>query len=70
VVLVGQYHPPGIVRWSTPDWVVISGSDADRSPAVQATYASRGSTVLHTAQTGAVEAQISAGHVAVTPWRK
>ncbi len=75
-ILMAPHHgsrnsdPPGIVRWSTPDYVVISGSDADRSPAVQATYASRGSIVLHTAETGAIEAQIRAGQVAVTPWRK
>ncbi len=70
MVLAGQYHPPGIVQWSTPEWVVISGSDADRSPAVQQTYASRGSVVLHTALTGAIEAQINGGRVLVTPWRR
>jgi competence protein ComEC len=75
-ILMAPHHgsrnsdPPGIVRWSTPDWVVISGSDSDRSPAVQATYASRGSVVLHTALTGAIETQISSGRVAVAPWRK
>ncbi len=75
-ILMAPHHgsrnsnPPGIVGWSTPTWVVISGSDADRSPATEAAYAERGGVVLHTAATGAVEAQIRHGLLDVNTWRK
>jgi hypothetical protein len=50
--------------------VIISGSEADRSPAVREAYASRGSLVLHTATTGAIEARIERGQLEVAGWRK
>ena len=61
--------PPDMARWSSPEWVVISGSRADWQPAVAAAYSSRGATVLHTARTGAIRASISDGDLRVTPWR-
>jgi competence protein ComEC len=74
-ILVAPHHgsrysdPPGIARWCTPEWVVISGGEADRWPTVERAYADRGSVVLHTATTGAVGAQIRGGKLAVAPWR-
>ena len=49
---------------------MISGSDSDRLPTVEQSYASRGSKVLHTAETGAVEARIRRGRISVAPWRR
>ena len=59
-----------MARWSTPEWVVISGSRTDWQPAVAAAYSSRGGTVLHTARSGAVRATIVDGQLAVSPWRE
>jgi competence protein ComEC len=61
--------PPGMARWSTPEFVVISGSRSDLQPSVAMAYTSRGARVLHTAQSGAVRATISNGDLRVTPWR-
>jgi hypothetical protein len=58
-----------MARWSTPEWVVISGSRGDLQPNVAAAYSSRGGAVLHTAQSGAVQATIVDGQLAVTAWR-
>jgi competence protein ComEC len=74
-VLMAPHHgsrfsdPPGMARWSTPEWVVISGSRADWQPGVTAAYSSHGGTVLHTAQSGAVRATIVDGRLSVTAWR-
>ncbi len=74
-ILMAPHHgsrfsdPPGMVRWSAPDFVVISGSQSDRLPQVEESYARGGSQVLHTAQTGAIEAEIRGGQIAVRPWR-
>jgi competence protein ComEC len=74
-VLMAPHHgsrfsdPPGMARWSTPEWVVISGSRADWQPTVAAAYSSRGGTVLHAAHSGAVRATIVDGRLAVSPWR-
>lgn len=61
--------PPGLARWSTPEWVVVSGSLRDASPAVTTAYATRGSHVLHTARRGAVSATIDSAGLQVTMWR-
>ena len=61
--------PPGMARWSSPEWIVISGSRTDLQPAVAAAYSSRGGTVLHTARSGAVRATIVGGQLAVRAWR-
>jgi competence protein ComEC len=74
-VLMAPHHgsrfsdPPGMARWSTPEWVIISGSRADWQPGVAAAYSSRGGTVLHTAQSGAIRATIVDGQLAVRAWR-
>jgi len=74
-VLMAPHHgsrfsdPPGMARWSTPEWIVISGSRADLQSSVAAAYSSRGGTVLHTAHRGAVRATIVDGQLAVSAWR-
>jgi competence protein ComEC len=74
-ILMAPHHgsrfsdPPGIARWSNPEWIVISGSRTDFQPAVVQAYSSRGGRVLHTARTGAVRATIAGGRLAVRAWR-
>jgi competence protein ComEC len=75
-VLMAPHHgsrfsdPPGMARWSSPEWVVISGSRADWQAEVAAAYSGRGGTVLHTAKCGAVRATIVDGQLAVSSWRQ
>jgi competence protein ComEC len=57
--------PPGMATWSSPEFVVISGSRADWQPAVAEAYSSRGGQVLHTAHTGAIRATITGGQLSV-----
>lgn len=70
MVLGDQYHPPGISQWSTPEFVVISGSERDDRPEVRSAYLARGSQVLHTAAVGAVEMRIERGELQIAPWHK
>ena len=62
-------HPPDMERWSSPEWVVISGSRSDWQPAVARAYAAGGAVVLHTARTGALRASICDGELSVAPYR-
>jgi competence protein ComEC len=62
--------PPGFARWSTPEWVVVSGggADADIGP-VKHTYENAGARVLITNDVGTVRVQLRSGHeAAVTTW--
>jgi competence protein ComEC len=74
-VLMAPHHgsggsdPPGLIDWSTPEWVIISGSRRDVSPTVTAAYASRGAQVLHTALDGAITVTIDDGGLTVMPFR-
>ena len=66
-ILMAPHHgsrysdPPGMARWSTPEWVVISGSDADRSPDVAQAYAEPGQYRAAHGPSGAVRAHIRSG---------
>ena len=51
--------PPGFARWSTPEWVVISGSKGHGIAEVVAAYQNEGSQVLSTAVAGAIQFDIS-----------
>ena len=53
-------NPPGLAAWSTPEWVVISGSHRWDSGPIETTYRTAGSRVLHTADMGAVSVTIDA----------
>jgi len=63
-VLMAPHHgsrrsnPPGLATWSTPGWVVISGSRRWDPGPTEAAYRAAGSRVLHTARQGAVGVQI------------
>jgi competence protein ComEC len=75
-VLMAPHHgsassdPPGFADWSSPEWTIVSGGAADRVPAVEAAYTTRGSRVLHTAQCGAVRVTIADERVSVDCWRE
>lgn len=74
-VLLAPHHgsafsdPPGLARWSTPEWVVVSGSVRDVSPEVMTAYTARGSRVLHTARNGAVQVSVDHRGLRVSGWR-
>ncbi len=60
-----QSNPPGLAAWSTPEWVVISGSHRWDTGPVEAAYRAAGSRVFHTADAGAVSVTIDATGVTV-----
>ena len=59
-VLLAPHHgsplsdPPGFAAWCTPEWVVFSGGDRDRTTLSQHSYQRAGAVVRHTAASGAV----------------
>ena len=71
VGLAGQYHPTGFAAWSTPEFVVISGSHGRENQAVETAYEQRAAEVFHTAHGGAVRVDIDrTGAISVRSWRK
>jgi len=65
-----QSNPPGLVAWSTPQWVIISGRGTTaggrgETAPIEAAYRARGGQVLHTADAGAVTVTIDATGVEV-----
>jgi competence protein ComEC len=60
-----QSNPPGLAAWSTPEWVIISGSRRWDTRPVEAAYRQAGSEVFHTARSGAVSVTIDATGVKV-----
>ena len=58
-------NPPGLAAWSTPEWVVISGSSRWDPGPVESAYEAAGGRVLHTADTGAVSVTIDAAGLRV-----
>jgi competence protein ComEC len=73
-VLLAPHHgsrrsdPPGFAAWSTPEWVVISGGEADVAPVVQ-TYEAAGAIVAQTRQLGTVTFSIGRDELAAAAWR-
>jgi competence protein ComEC len=73
-VLLAPHHgsrrsdPPGFAAWSTPNWVVISGSGTDDVRPVVQTYERAGANVLHTSQFGAVHFSIGNGPIKIASW--
>lgn len=63
-----------VALWRRPEFVVVSGGHEaeSRSPseAVKESYRARGALVLHTAETGAVRVELSAGGVRVSTFRR
>ena len=73
VVLVGQYHPEGFAGWSTPDWVVISGSrnveDVPDIESVKNAYRRRQARVFHTAEHGCVRFEVDSTGIRAETFR-
>jgi competence protein ComEC len=73
-VLMAPHHgsrrsdPPGFVAWSTPEWVVISGS-ADADAEVERTYAARGAKVFNTGGLGAIEIKLNRDSITASSYR-
>lgn len=71
-VLLAPHHgsrgsnPPGLVAWSTPECVIISGSRRWDLTPIRATYRAAGCQVLHTADTGAVCVTINVAGLTVS----
>jgi competence protein ComEC len=63
-----QSNSPGLARWCTPAWVVFSDDGRWNLPEIDATYQAVGSQTLHTNDSGAIEVQIDAHGVRVTPF--
>jgi competence protein ComEC len=61
-----QSDPPGFAAWSTPDWVIISGSANDDVQSVADTFHAAGAEVFSTAKRGAVQVFMSSDGVRVT----
>ena len=70
---MGQYHPGGFAQWSTPQYVVISGSrglgDLPAIESVKHSFRLRGAEVFHTAEDGCVSVEIHGGELVVTSFR-
>jgi competence protein ComEC len=64
----GRSNPPGLARWSAPEWVVVSGSLNDYEPDTEATYRAAGGEVLHTGRVGAVRVVIEKGGLEVSSY--
>lgn len=74
MVLVGQCQPAGFADWSTPEYVVISGSrNVEDIPAIERVkhaYRLRGAEVFHTAEDGCVTFEVSStGQIEVNTFR-
>jgi competence protein ComEC len=65
-----QGNATGLVAWTTPDWIVISGSHGRDYPEVEQTYHAIGRKFFHTADAGAVTVTIRGGQVAVETFVK
>ncbi len=62
-------QPGAVLRWSTPEWVVISGGRRDNIGLLTDRFRTSETTVLHTAEDGAVSIQISADRFDVRKWK-
>ena len=73
MVLRGQYHPGGFADWSTPEFVVISGSrslgDIPTIERVKHSFRIRGAEVLHTAEDGCIRLEIGPAGLTATTFR-
>jgi competence protein ComEC len=63
-----QSDPSGFAHWCTPDWLIVSGGDAQGMPPYRDRLPAAGTTLLHTAVHGAVEVDIDARGLRVTPF--
>ncbi len=74
-VLLAPHHgsrrsdPPGFAQWSSPEWVVISGSQDLGIAEVTDSYSQRGAEVLNTSVDGCVSFELSSEGVEVSTFR-
>ncbi|MAT72845.1 MAG: hypothetical protein CMJ58_25470 [Planctomycetaceae bacterium] len=72
-ILLAPHHgstrsdPPGFAAWCSPEWVVLSGGEAERTIAADESYRAAGAEVFHTAEAGAVRFAIAATGVTAFP---
>jgi competence protein ComEC len=75
-VLLAPHHgsrrsdPPGFADWSTPEWVVISGSQDLGIAEVTESYESRGAQVLNTSTAGCVSFELSDRGISTSTFRR
>jgi competence protein ComEC len=79
-VILAPHHgsrrsdPTGFALWSTPEYVIVSGSlgfgDERQAYEVAESYGARGAQVLHTATAGCIEVKLSTGGVEVRTMRE
>lgn len=62
--------PSGFAAWTTPRYVIVSGSRSRDDPALRRAYESAGCHVLHTGQDGAVEVLLRRDGVRAEAWRR
>ncbi len=74
-ILLAPHHgsrrsdPPGFADWSTPEWVVISGSQDLGIAEVTESYSQRGARVLNTSVDGCVSFELTTEQVNVSTFR-
>lgn len=62
-------NPRGFAQWSTPQWVIISGSRARDASVVMDAYRSYGAEVVHTAHENAVQFIATPTSLTVETWQ-
>jgi competence protein ComEC len=74
-ILLAPHHgsansdPPGFAAWCTPEWVVMSGEQPERTLSTNASYNQAGASVVHTALSGAVSFLVDGTGIAVRSHR-
>jgi beta-lactamase superfamily II metal-dependent hydrolase len=61
--------PPGFATWSTPEWVIISGSGGDQVAPVVRTYEQAGAAVMRTNERGRLLFRVREGSMEMASWR-
>jgi len=61
-------EPFRFARWSTPEWLIISGGRVVDASDAKTTYQAAGARIIHTAQRGAVEVLLARDQLRVAIW--
>ncbi|MCA9230736.1 MAG: ComEC/Rec2 family competence protein [Planctomycetales bacterium] len=75
-ILLAPHHgssnsdPPGFAAWCSPEWVVVSGHQIDRSSLTDVSYRRAGAKLMQTAELGAVQFVIDEQGVGVSSHRR
>ena len=74
-ILLAPHHgsehsdPPGFAAWCTPEWVVMSGQQPNRTKSTNLSYQLAGADVSHTAELGAIAFVVDGTGIAVNNHR-